>query len=134
MAFTVIGFSQNGNIRQFLFERSAGHNTHTRYTVDANLVPLRTFGISVQELPLMCRRLLEALPEGDGTRALTLGEDDMRRHAEAAEAVLEQARRKRASAFNGARRPGQPSTFGQMRTSMAPAAAAPQSAPDIRKV
>ena len=120
MPFTLLGFSQRDNVRHFCFEHTAADRSRTEYTVDADLVALRTYGISMQELPLMCRRLLEALPDGDRTHELTLTEQDMRLHADAAKAVLAQAAQRRKAPFNG-RRPGQPSPFGQMNRT-APAA------------
>jgi hypothetical protein len=122
--FVLVRFTQSGNIRQFIFERVTAERTRIVYTVDADLLALREYRISVQELPLMCRRLLEAAPEGDPTRAFSLTEPQMRQHAAAATAVLEQAALKKRSQFNG-RKPGQPSNFGQMRTAATAASAAP---------
>jgi hypothetical protein len=113
--FTLAGFSQVGDIRHFTFERVTADRTHIQYTVDADLGELRTFRIALQELPLMCRRLLEALPEDTGPRRLNLTKEDMRQHAEAANAVLERAAQRKRTSFSG-RKPGQPSPFGQMRT------------------
>ena len=124
MQFVLVGFSQTGNVRRFVFERVTAERARIQYSVDADLLALRGFRISMQELPLICRRLLETVAESDPMRALILTEEHMRQHAAVTTAALEQAALKRKSPFNG-RRPGQPSNFGQMRTSAAATAGAP---------
>ncbi len=83
MHYMLIGFSQENEIRRFNFERVAGNGAHTKFTVAADLVMLRGFKIQVQDLPLLCCRLLEAQPEDTDLRALTLTEHDMRLHVDA---------------------------------------------------
>jgi hypothetical protein len=122
--FVLVRFTQSGNIRHFIFEGVTAERARIAYTVDADLLRLREYKISVQELPLMCRRLLEAAPEADPARAFSLTDQHMRQHAAAATAALEQAASKRRAQFNG-RKPGQPSNFGQMRTVATAASAAP---------
>jgi hypothetical protein len=122
--YVLVRFTQSGNIRHFTFERITAERTRIEYTVDADLLALRAYKISMQELPLMCRRLLEAAPEADPARALSLTDEHMRQHAAVATAALEAAALKRRAPFNG-RKPGQPSNFGQMRTTAAAGAGAP---------
>jgi hypothetical protein len=115
MSFTMLGFSQANNVRQFVFERRAADRSRVPNRVDADLVALRGFRIRLQELPLTCRRLLEALPEGDGSRALTLTDEDMRQHATATTA---RDVPKRTTSFSGT--PEQAMPFGEISRSPAP--------------
>jgi hypothetical protein len=123
MTFSLVGFSHIKNVRHFLFERVAEDRTRVQYSVDADLGAVRAFRIATQELPLLCRRLLDALPEGTGPRALTLSELDMRQHAAATAAAQASATRKHRPVPG--RKPGQASTFGQSRLFQSPAAAQP---------
>ncbi len=69
----------------FAFEGIAADRVRTPFTVRADLALSRTYGIRLQELPLMCRAILEHLEEGPEERsaqnALTFTEDAMRLHA-----------------------------------------------------
>jgi hypothetical protein len=56
------GFSQTQEMRRFAFddmEEEAA--TRSPYIVQADLRLIRTHGIRIQELPLLCRKLLERL-------------------------------------------------------------------------
>jgi hypothetical protein len=123
MSFALLGFSQLNNVRHFVFERVGADRTRISYTVDADLRALRDFRITMQELPLMCRRLLDALPEGDGERALTLTETDMRQHAAAGKAAQEQAALRKRTSFQP-RKPGTITTFEQRNAASAAASKA----------
>jgi hypothetical protein len=46
--------------------------------VKADLALIRRYGIQIQELPLLCRSLLDRCEEGHETQALVFSEDDMR--------------------------------------------------------
>ena len=94
--FTLIGFSQEGSIRHFAFQCRNDDRSHSDFTVDADTNLIRRYGISLQELPLLCRRLLEeTLPVTPGS-ALTFAEDRMQRHAnerQASERIAEEKKR-----------------------------------------
>jgi hypothetical protein len=81
MQFTLIGFSQDTGFRVFAFEGAAAGRIRTEYTVRADLDLIRKYGIRVQELPLLCRRLLERAGEGEQECTATFTEEEMRLHA-----------------------------------------------------
>ena len=75
MEFILTGFRQQHSVRLFAFEGIAEDRTRTQFTVGADLALIRKYDIRVQELPLLCRGLLERRTEGAQKRALTLTED-----------------------------------------------------------
>lgn len=85
MQFILTGFTQDREFRVFAFEGIAADRVRTPFTVRADLSLSRTYGIRLQELPLMCRAILEHLEEGpeagSAQNALTFTEDAMRLHA-----------------------------------------------------
>jgi hypothetical protein len=81
MQFILVGFNQETDFRTFAFQGIAADRTRTDFTVRADLALSRKYGIRVQELPLLCRRLLERDDAGEEKRTLTFTEDDMRLHA-----------------------------------------------------
>lgn len=82
MQFILTGFTQDTGFRVFAFESTAGDHTRTEYTVRADLALTRRYGIPIQELPLLCRGLLERRGEGEQPCAMTFTEDEMRLHAD----------------------------------------------------
>lgn len=86
MQFVLTGFIQDGGFRVFAFERMGEDRKWTKYAVRADLVLIRRYGIRVQELPLLCRGLLERR-DGEETRAFTFTEDEMCLHAKDSEAA-----------------------------------------------
>jgi hypothetical protein len=82
MGFILLGFSQENNVRHFAFERVAADGTRGKFKVNADLRTAREFKIKVQELPLICRRMLESQPVEIAVHDLTLTEDNMRLFAE----------------------------------------------------
>ncbi len=112
MQFILTGFTQDREFRVFAFEGIAADRVRTPFTVKADLALSRTYGIRLQELPLMCRGILEQREEGpeEGAveNALTFTEEAMRLHASnciAARALAAQkkkAPRRPANESNGA--------------------------------
>jgi hypothetical protein len=78
MRFILTGFTQDVGFRVFAFERIGENWTRMACTVPADLALSLRYGIQMQELPLLCRGLLERRHECDGLRALTFIEDEMR--------------------------------------------------------
>ena len=76
MEYQFTGFTHNGEFREFAFDGVADDRSKTRFKVIADLALSRKYQIAVQELPLLCRRLLERIPDG-GARTLTFTETDM---------------------------------------------------------
>lgn len=81
MLFSLTGFSQDMGFRVFSFERVAADRTRTQCTVRADLTLIRAYGIRVQDLPLLCRGLLERNDAGAPLGTLTFTEEEMRLHA-----------------------------------------------------
>jgi hypothetical protein len=81
MQFSLIGFRQETGFRVFAFEGTAADRTRTEYTVRADLGLIRKYGIRVQELPLLCRGLLERAGEGQQQGTATFTEEEMRLYA-----------------------------------------------------
>jgi hypothetical protein len=80
MEYVLTGFQQDNNIRRYAFQGIAGDRSRTDFTVNVDLSLIRRYEISVQELPLLCRHLLEEqVAEQDRTVEFT--EDAMRGHA-----------------------------------------------------
>jgi hypothetical protein len=80
MQFILTGFTQDRGFRVFAFEGIAADRVQTQFTVRADLVLSRQYGIRLQELPLMCRAVLEGREEGDQENAMTFCEEAMRLH------------------------------------------------------
>ena len=85
MQFILTGFTQDIGFRVFAFEGVAIGQIRTAFTVRADLALSRRYGIAMQELPLLCRGLLDR--RGDGVEpevenakdhSLTFSEEEMR--------------------------------------------------------
>ena len=77
MVYVFTGFRQLQDVREFAFDCVADDRSRTQVTVGANLSLARKHFILMQDLPLLCRRLLETSEtEGDGGR-LTFTEANM---------------------------------------------------------
>jgi hypothetical protein len=77
--YILTGFSHEKGYRVFVFESVDGR-VRTAYRVKADLALARKHGVPVQELPLLCRALLETRTEGESQRAYTYGEAEMRKY------------------------------------------------------
>ena len=95
MQFILTGFTQELGFRVFAFERMGEDRVRTRWTVRADLALSRRYGIRLQELPLMCRGLLERGDDAEETRAIIFSEELMRTCADERAAAKEGAAHKR---------------------------------------
>jgi hypothetical protein len=95
MQFILIGFTQDMGFRVFSFERMGDDRVRTKCTVKADLALIRRYGIQIQELPLLCRSLLDRCEEGREMDSLTFTEDEMRVCATERAAAREGAAKKR---------------------------------------
>ncbi|HME07709.1 MAG TPA: hypothetical protein VKG25_11680 [Bryobacteraceae bacterium] len=83
MQYVLTGFTHDMGFRVFAFEGVGEDRVRTEYKVRADLGLIRRYGIRVQELPLLCRGVLERRIEGEDQRNLTYTETDMRLNADA---------------------------------------------------
>jgi hypothetical protein len=97
MQFMLTGFTQDLAFRVFAFERMGSDRVRTKMVVRADLALIRRYGIQMQELPLLCRNLLERSDSDNGTGAqtLTFSEDDMSLHAKDRASAKEAAAQRR---------------------------------------
>jgi hypothetical protein len=77
MHFILTGFTQDTAFRVFEFDYVGPSQPPTQYTVRADLDLIRRYGIRVQELPLLCRAVLETREESEEARAFTFTEEKM---------------------------------------------------------
>jgi hypothetical protein len=105
MQFTLTGFRQDTGIRVFAFEGTADDRTRTAFTVRTDLALSRRYGIQLQELPLLCRGLLERRDSLDVGRTVTFTEEEMQLHATGRAAEREAAQRRKAPRRPPARNP-----------------------------
>ncbi len=95
MEFFLRGFSEQEGFRVFAFEGVGGDKKRSEFTAKADMAVIRRYGIRVQELPLLCRELLELRNEAEETHAVTFSEGDMRAHAAVCASLQEAAQRKK---------------------------------------
>jgi hypothetical protein len=92
--FILTGFSQSAGIRIYAFE-CIGDGRRIDYTVEVDLALIPGYGIRIQELPLLCRELLQQRVAPDEISAVTFTEQDMRGHAERRAAAREEAEQRK---------------------------------------
>jgi hypothetical protein len=95
MEFVLTGFSQDNNMRRYTFAGVAADRSRTVYTVDADLALVRKHRIAVQELPLLCRCLLDEVGESAVTHTLIFTEEKMLGYADRRAAAQLEAEQKR---------------------------------------
>lgn len=105
--FILKGFSEIQGFRVFAFEGIEADRTRDAFTVKTDLGLTRRYGIRLQELPLLCRAVLEREHNGGATRTFTYTEQDMCEHARLAELQETSARHRKS------RRPGSLSHAGE---------------------
>jgi hypothetical protein len=88
------GFRQDANVRQFVFHTIIS-KTKTEFTVGADMVLIQRYQIALQELPLLCRQVLETHPNRESERAFMFTEEHMRAYAKNRAAARELAAQKR---------------------------------------
>jgi len=98
MQYILTGFTHDAGSRVFAFESIGEDRIRTAYSVRADLALAGKYGIRVQELPLLCRNILEQRDGNDAQRTFTYTEAAMClrasiRAAEAAEQKKKTPRR-----------------------------------------
>ena len=88
MQYILNGFTNDMGFRVFAFDGIGANRTRTGYTVRADLALVRKYGIRLQELPLLCRGVLERLVVPQEQHTFTYTEADMVIHADACAAEI----------------------------------------------
>ena len=94
MRFVLTGFTEVTGFRVFTFEGIAEDRTRRTFAVSTNLALTRRYDIQLQELPLLCRELLERCDEHEKKRTFTYTEAEMVLHASSCAAEQEARKRK----------------------------------------
>jgi len=76
MHYILSGFVHETGFRVFTFECVGEERQRTEFKVKADLALIRRYGIRIQDLPLLCREMLERRVS-DEPRTLTYTEADM---------------------------------------------------------
>ncbi|SRR5579871_603182 len=92
--YILTGFSQTAGIRIYAFE-GIGEGRRMDYTVEVDLALIPGYGIRIQELPLLCRDLLQQRVEPDESSAFKFTEQEMRSHAEKLSIAREEAEQRK---------------------------------------
>ena len=71
MQFMLTGFSELMGFRVFKFEGVAADRSRSAYAVKADMALVRRYGIRLQELPLLCKAVLERWHQSGDKRAFT---------------------------------------------------------------
>ena len=77
MNFLLTGFKEGQGSRQFTFDCVAADRSRKTVIVGADMAMARKHEIRLQELPLICVRLLESLADGGLNATITLTEAQM---------------------------------------------------------
>ncbi|MEQ1886216.1 MAG: hypothetical protein ABL967_14215 [Bryobacteraceae bacterium] len=94
--FTLTGFTQQGVFRVFAFQSPGARSERAEFFVRADLSLIRKYAIALQDLPLLCRRLLQVPAAEAEPHMLTFTEEEMAAHARnAARIRIEAAARRR---------------------------------------
>jgi hypothetical protein len=88
--FFLIGFTQAAAIRIYAFDGRID-TRRTPYTVEVDLALISGFGIRIQDLPLLCRELLQQRAQLDEICTVVFTEQRMRSHAEKLAVAREEA-------------------------------------------
>ena len=92
MEFVLVGFKQLDAIRQFSFDVVGQDGSRQQVTIGVDLGLIRRYGIPLQELPLLCRRLLENRAKIETTM---FAESDMIEHLKERAAQAKASMKKR---------------------------------------
>lgn len=92
--FFLTGFTQAAAIRIYAFDCRVDA-LRIGYTVEVDLALISGFGIRIQDLPLLCRELLQQRAQPDEISAFVFTEQQMRSHAEKLSLARENAEHRR---------------------------------------
>ena len=92
--FLLTGFAQAAGIRTYAFQRRIDAS-RIDCTVEVDLALIPGYGIRIQELPLLCRELLQQQAQPDEKSAVVFTEQRMRSYAEKLAAARHEAEHKK---------------------------------------
>jgi len=95
MKFVLRGFRQVTTFRVFTFESLATERPRSLFTVQADLALARRYGIPLQDLPLLCRSVLERIPVDGSERSFSFTEADMCTFADGVAARAAEAKQRK---------------------------------------
>lgn len=95
MQFMLSTFTQDMGFRVFAFEGVDEDRVRTPFLVRVDLALIRTYGIRMQELPLLCRSLLERRDAASEAHTITFTEEEMSTYSKDCVAAREAAAQKR---------------------------------------
>lgn len=95
MHFVLTGFTEEAGFRVFAFEGVGGDWARTPFTVRIDLALSRRYGIRLQELPLLCRALLDNCDVAEPKHSFVFTEQDMCLYADRAAARAEAAKQRK---------------------------------------
>ena len=81
LQFFLAGFKQTAGLRIYTFQGRV-EARRIDYTVEVDLALIPGYGIRIQDLPLLCRELLEQRAQPDESNSFVLTEQRMQSHAE----------------------------------------------------
>ena len=94
MQYILTGFTHDVGFRVFAFEGIGKDRVRVAFSVKVDLVLIRKYGIRMQELPLLCKRVLEQRDGEDTVRSFTYTEAAMSLLADANAAEAAAQKRK----------------------------------------
>jgi hypothetical protein len=94
LQFLLTGFTQTAGIRIYAFEGKV-EARRVDYTVEVDLALLPGYGIRIQDLPLLCRELLQQRVQPDEIKAFVFTEQRMRSRADELSSAREDAERRK---------------------------------------
>ena len=77
MEFMLTGFRQDENVRRYTFQGVDADRKRSEFTVGVDLSLVRKHRIPMQELPLLCRGVLQDRPSEEAAAPLMYTEKDM---------------------------------------------------------
>jgi hypothetical protein len=95
MEYLLEHYRQTAALRVFSFDGVSPDRSRSRFTVSVDTALLGKYTISLQELPLLCRRFLEERATSGGSHTLTFAETDMADLAAGRAEALELARQRK---------------------------------------
>jgi hypothetical protein len=92
--FFLTGFTQAAGIRIYAFQGRVDAS-RMDYTVEVDLALIPGYGIRIQDLPLLCRELLQQQEQPDEVSAVVFTEQRMRSHADKLVAARQEAEQRK---------------------------------------